>query len=120
MTPMRSVYPCWYLHELNFYFTSVQRRIAPSHSPKQLIVSSLSKQDRHSDSSSSLSSSTSLSEYYEFFLPCCGWNYSLLGAVTPTRRSSPVHWLLVQDPTSGIASSWLYIPGADPWLAFVR
>ena len=37
MTPMRSVYPCRYLHELNFYCTSVQRRIAPARSPQQLI-----------------------------------------------------------------------------------
>ena len=59
MTPMRSVYPCRYLHALNFHYTSVQRRIAPSRSPQQLIEDSLAKQDRHSDSSSSYPSSQS-------------------------------------------------------------
>ena len=98
MTPMRSVYPCRYLHELNSYCTSVQRRIAPSRSPKQLIDSSLSKQDQVSDSSSPFASSTSLQEFNEYYSRDIGWNYSLLGAVTPSHRSSSpgrrpyAHW----------------------------
>ena len=48
-------------------------------------------------------------EYNESFLPCCGWNYSLLGAVTPTRRSPAVRWLLVRIPQAGfLAVGFIY------------
>ena len=86
MTPMRSVYPCRYLHELNSYCTSVQRRIAPSRSPK-LIVSSLSKQDQVSDTSITLPSSPSSTKSTTVFPHDFRWNYSQLGAVTPSHRS---------------------------------
>ena len=99
MTPMRSVYPCRYLHELNSYCTSVQRRIAPSRSPK-LIVSSLSKQDQVSDTSITLPSSPSSTKSTTVFPHDFRWNYSQLGAVTPSHRS-PSIWTSIRAPCCG-------------------
>ena len=55
-------------------------------------------------------------EYNESFLPCCGWNYSLLGAVTPTRRSPTVRWSLVFIPQAGfLAVGYIYQESILGW-----
>ena len=84
------------------YCTSVQRRIAPGAFSKTTDRLFFQKQDMYSDSSCLNTSSTSLRVYSEFFFAVLWVELFLLGAVTPTRRSPPVRWLLVRIPQAGL------------------